>query len=158
MRHPSVKLVTLSLLLCQAVCAGYATASRLRSDIVALASPHIREALGQEFVKLALLGFIFVAVRRLVRHIPPGSAPTQPRPSISTFALDVLTQKWRTNNSLFAETCKPGVTTKRSDTSAVIEEDKNGNSTKMELNPVARDAAYPSRNDSGAAVRQQSES
>jgi hypothetical protein len=123
MRHPATKLVTLSLLLCQTVCVGYAAASRPRPDIVALASPHITRAFGQESLKLAVLGLIFVVVRRIVRYIPSGSAPTQPRPSISAFALGVLTQKWRTNNSLSAENSKSGVS-QRSDARAVIEEAK----------------------------------
>src|ERR1700730_12162663 len=116
--------VTLGLLLCQTVCAGHAMTSTPRSGIVASASPHIPGALGQESAKLALLGFIFVAVSSIVRHKSTGTAPIHPRPSMSTVARDVLTQKCGTNNPFYAEGCKPCVSTKRSNASALVEEAK----------------------------------
>ncbi len=103
--------------------------SRPRSGIVASASPHILGALGQESAKLALLGFLFVAVSSIVRHkstgtAPMGTAPIHPQPSMSTVALDVLTQKCATNNPFYPEDCKPCVSTKRSNASVVVEEAK----------------------------------
>jgi hypothetical protein len=125
MKHLRVNFaVTLGLLLCQTVCAGHVMTSRPRSGIVASASPHILGALGQESAKLALLGFIFVAVSSIVRHKSTGTAPIHPRPSMSTVALDVLTQKCGTNNPFYAEDCKPCVSTKRSNASVVVEEAK----------------------------------
>jgi hypothetical protein len=140
--------VTLGLLLCQTVCAGHAITSRPRSGSVASASLHILGALGQESAKLALLGFIFVAVSSVVRRKSSVAVPIHPRPS------DVLTQKCRTDNPSYAEDCKPCVSTKGSNASAVVEEAKNANSAKMEPNSVAGDTAYPLRNGSSAAVGQ----
>lgn len=147
MKHLRVDFaVTLCLLLCQTAYAGHPLTSKAPSVILVSVLPYILGPLGQESAKLALLGFIFVAVRRAARHKSSGPAPIQPRPSMPTIALDVLTQKCPTNNS--------GLNTKRSNPSAVIEEERNANSAKMEPNSVADDNAYPRRDGSSAAVRQ----